>query len=105
MAAKKPYDENSPEVQSGKIDFNKTEDLLNLIEQTKKETKITKELIGNLNEGIKTNNVAINLMMPFIKQMMARPKIAIGIILLIECLLYGIISQVYLMVKFIINLF
>lgn len=109
MEAKKPYDENSPEVQPDKkIDFNNENDFIEFTKKiaSAKSPKDKDRIIDDiLNNGLKRKNM-INSALAFLKPMISQnPKTTIGVMVLIECALYGIVSQSYSLIKFIINLF
>lgn len=88
-------------MENKKIDFNVESDLKKIIDSD----EFKKDLLSSTKNFInKEGNFALAMMKPFLAKVFKRPKIVFWTVLLTECLLYGIISQSYSLVKFIINL-
>lgn len=92
-------------MENKKIDFNNPESLLKALSENIKKIDESKEKIKMLSEDRKSYESTILALVPFVKNgLLKNKKMTFLIIILAECLLYGIISQSYSLIKFIINL-
>lgn len=93
-------------MENKKIDFNDPVSLASGLLENLKNIDENKEKIKGLTEARQKTESAIFALVPLIKNgLLENKKVTFLIICLAECLLYGIISQSYSIIKFIINLF
>lgn len=91
-----------------KINFNDEKSLTEIKNELIKnlnELKGNKEKIKILEDSIESSNKVVGFLIPLIKQILKKKKIIFLLLIALECLLYGIISQSYSLIKFVINLF